>query len=70
MMLSKQEKIDAALELAGSFGGIDGGHHKMWVIDQMVLALVGPENYDKWIANYCNGEDGPETWEWDRGIAP
>ena len=29
-----------ALEIAGDYGTIDGGHHKMWVIDQMVRALT------------------------------
>lgn len=43
-----------ALEIAAQFGGIDGGHHKMWVIDQMVRALIGCSVIKK-TANDCNG---------------
>ena len=61
--------VDKAVEMAVSFGGIDGAHHKAWVIDQMVRALVGPD-YDALVAWARDGEDGPETYEWDTGIAP
>lgn len=62
-------KIDAALEVASDCGGIDGDHHKMWVIDQMVRHLTGID-YDEWVTRQKAGEDGPETYEWDEGIAP
>ena len=63
-----EERIALAL-VAARDGGIDGAHHKMWVIDQMVRALTGP-NYERWVRAYCDGEDGPDTYEWDTGIAP
>jgi hypothetical protein len=64
--------IRDALNIAFDFGGIDGGHHKMWVIDQMVRTLLSDEDgaYERWVANACIGEDGPDTYEWDVGIAP
>lgn len=31
----------AALDVARQFGGVDGAHHKAWVIDQMVRVLTG-----------------------------
>lgn len=62
-------RVDKALEIIESYGGIDGGHHKTWVIDQVVRALVG-ERYAEWVAEQKNGEDGPDTYEWDEGIAP
>lgn len=34
-------RIEKALEVAYRCGTIDGGHHKMWVIDQMVRELTG-----------------------------
>jgi hypothetical protein len=64
-----EKRIDKALNIALSYGSIDGGHHKMWVIDQMVQALAG-DDYDDWVSNACHGEDGPETYEWDKGVAP
>lgn len=58
------ERIKEALEVAID-GTIDGAHHKMWVIDQMVLALTG-DDYEAWVAEY---EQAGE-YEWDRGVAP
>ncbi len=63
------EKMAAALDLASRYGGIDGDHHKMWVIDQMVRALTG-DQYAEWVRDQEDGEDGPETYEWNEGIAP
>lgn len=72
----RAERIARALEIAVSYSGIDGSHHKTWAIDQMVRALTGcPEGgesdeYKQLVAEACDGEDGPETYEWDTGIAP
>jgi hypothetical protein len=35
------ERIRKALSIAVEYGGIDGAHHKDWVIDQMARALTG-----------------------------
>lgn len=79
------QRIRDAIGLAVQCGGIDGAHHKAWVIDQMVRALTGctPEDayrtypdeglsdeYRRVVADACAGEDGPETYSWDTGIAP
>ena len=58
-----------ALTCARQYGQIDGGHHKMWVIDQMCRHILG-DNYDEFITECKKGEDGPETYDWDVGIAP
>lgn len=63
------EKVRLALQFALENGQYDGAHHKMWVIDQIVRILTG-DRYDQVIAEYCDGEDGPETYAWDEGIAP
>jgi hypothetical protein len=60
---------EKALRLLIEYGQIDGEHHKTWVIDQAVRALSGPW-YDQLIAAANDGEDGPETYTWDIGIAP
>ena len=39
------------------------------MIDQMVRVLLGVE-YDAWVAEHNAGEDGPQTYRWDIGIAP
>lgn len=64
----KQRCIDA-VSVAVQWGGIDGEHHKQWVIDQMVRALMG-DGYERWVKDVCAGEDGPDTYSWDEGIAP
>lgn len=63
------EPIDRAVELAVRFGGIGGDHHKAWVIDQMVRVLTGPM-YETVVREACDGEDGPNTYDWDVGITP
>lgn len=63
------ERIELALELALEHGQTDGAHHKTWVIDQVVRVLTG-DRYEQVITEWCDGEDGPETYAWDEGIAP
>ena len=67
--MTPEDRIEKAVELAVQYGGIDGAHHKTWVIDQMVLALAG-ERYEQIVKEAKAGEDGPDTYEWDEGIAP
>ena len=69
-LIQEQEKqISAALDLAFEYAQIDGGHHKMWVIDQMVRKLTG-NNYKEWVDNYEYDEETEEEYDWDTGIAP
>lgn len=67
------ERIKKALAIAWDYGQIDGAHHKMWTIDQMVRVLCGSkEEYEKWVNAYTeplSDEDG-DYYEWDTGIAP
>jgi len=58
-----------ALEIISRYGGIDGAHHKQWVLDQVVRCLTGGA-YDDWVRRQKAGEDGPESYEWGVGIAP
>jgi len=67
--MNERERIDAAIEIANRFGQIQGSDHKMWVIDQMLRALLG-EDYEKFVREANEGDDGPDTYEWDTGIAP
>lgn len=67
--MTNKNRISEAVSLAIQFGGIDGAHHKMWVIDQM-LRLLLEDKYEETIRDACDGEDGPNTYDWDTGIAP
>lgn len=62
-------RILSALDLAVRYGGNDGAMHKDWVIDQMVRLLSGLD-YDSVVTYAKAGEDGPDTYDWDVGIAP
>ena len=57
------------LNLIEEWGGIDGGHHKQWLLNEIVKTIT-KDGYEQWIKIYEDGEDGPETYEWDTGIAP
>ena len=85
---------DWALEYIVRYGGIDGSHHKTWVMDQCVRILKGTpvvlmearwgngakelrfwtdkpsQGYSDFVKELCNGEDGPDTYSYDEGIAP
>jgi hypothetical protein len=63
------DRIELAAELGFQYGSTDGDHHKMWVIDQMLRLLLG-DSYDARVAQAKDGEDGPDTYGWDTGIAP
>lgn len=68
-MKNPEEIINEALEMGIQYGGFDGAHHKMWCIDQMIRILAG-DKYESIVAESCDGEDGPNTYEWDVGIPP
>lgn len=55
-----------AARIAERFGMFDGAHHKQWVIDQMLRALL-ENKYEDWIRR-MNAD--PDYEEWDTGIAP
>lgn len=61
--------IDQALELIVQYGQTDGDHHKAWVLDQVTRVLTGAD-YEKFVADACDGEDGPDTYDWDVGVPP
>ena len=62
-------KEQAVVDLISEWGGIDGGHHKQWLLDQ-IMRKVLEDMYPKWVAEWEYGQDGPGTYEWDKGIAP
>jgi hypothetical protein len=67
--LEATDPIGQAIEIAVRWGGIGGDHHKAWVIDQMVRVLAG-DGYEELVRDSCDGEDGPNSYDWDVGIAP
>jgi hypothetical protein len=47
---------DWALEYIGKYGGIDGAHHKAWVLDQVARILHGTR-VDIVLAKWDDGEE-------------
>lgn len=64
-----EEESKKVLDLIFEYGQIDGGHHKMWVIDQIVRILT-KDKYNEWIKNYVYDEETGDIYDWDKGIAP
>lgn len=64
-----ENRCEKAMKLALKYGGIDGAHHKSWVIDQ-VIRILSADRYDQIVKDSCDGEDGPNTYSWDCGVAP
>ena len=64
-----EEERKGVLDLIFEYGQIDGGHHKMWVIDQIVRILT-KNKYNEWIKNYVYDEETGDIYSWDKGIAP
>lgn len=67
--MADRQRIERALDLAVQYGGIDGDHHKAWVIDQMVRELTQGD-YAAFVERAKDGVDGPDTYDWEEGIAP
>ena len=67
--MESKKIISEAIEVGVKYGGIDGAHHKDWVIDQMIRILAG-DHYEQIVIEACSGEDGPSTYSWDCGVAP
>ena len=61
--------IARALCFIYKYGGIDGSDHKAWTIDQVVRCLT-VDKYDQFVSYCKDGEDGPNTYDWDTGTAP
>lgn len=67
----KDKQIEKVLDLIFEYGQIDGGHHKAWVIDQIVKTLTKDKyDEDEWVKNYVYDEETGDTYSWDKGIAP
>lgn len=68
------KRIAEALHLIHQFGGIDGAHHKQWVLDQLVRTLTGSPSVVKsavdakgYDYNYEALGESPEYLAWVAG---
>lgn len=66
-----EQRIADAMTIVNRYAGIEGEHHKTWVIDQIVRMLLG-DDYNDWVAkrNSESGGDGDTYQPWNTGISP
>lgn len=62
-----EHRIADAADVIAKYGMTDGAHHKQWVLDQAVRAMLGPVGYAAWLAEQ---NSDPDYAPWDTGIAP
>lgn len=60
-----QARISDAVNRIDQSGGIDGAHHKQWVLNQVLCILLSAKEYQAFVARRI--ADG---YDWDEGIAP
>jgi hypothetical protein len=66
--IEKDARISEAVDLISTYGMFDGAHHKQWVLDQVVRALLGDPGYEEWVTAF---NDPDENYcDWDTGVAP
>lgn len=54
-------RIGKAVNIIGAFGRTEGADHKQWILDQVLRALMTPEEYSR----FLQIEE-----DWDQGVAP
>lgn len=62
--MKRRKRIDEAIQIACLYASFDGEHHKTWVIDQMLRALLTEKDYSE----FTKESDIYGTW--DVGVAP
>lgn len=67
--MNQSKRIRNALIIIAEYAGIDGDHHKAWVIDQVARILAG-DDYTQFVSDVRSGADGPNTYDWDVGVPP
>jgi ribA/ribD-fused uncharacterized protein len=65
-VLSETKRINDAIDVAWKAGGVEGDHHKAWVIDQMLRKLLSTAEYNDFLTEYEKSGE----YKWDPGIAP
>ena len=43
------KRIKEAVKVIDQYAGIDGEHHKQWILDQVLQKLLTPEAYKKFV---------------------
>jgi hypothetical protein len=73
-MKTLEDKITYTEDMITIYGQLDGGHHKMWVMDQ-IMRGIKKDSYEQFVKDYEHMDDDgtmsdEKLYEWDTGIAP
>lgn len=63
--MTDEEKINKTIDLIIHYGGIEGDHHKAWVLDQILRILMNEQDY----LNLIKELEENGYW-YDEGIPP
>jgi len=70
-MAKTDERIAEACHIIAEWGGLNGVHHKQWVLDQVLRTLLGKDGYRTWVEERESFMDARGVYDgWDTGIAP
>jgi hypothetical protein len=64
-MITPAIRLAAAAQRIDRSGGVEGEHHKEWVLNRVVRILLGTKGHRAWVA--ARAADG---YDWPEGIAP
>jgi dissimilatory sulfite reductase (desulfoviridin) alpha/beta subunit len=69
LRMTDKEKLEEILDLAASYAGVEGGHHKQYALVEIVKVVLG-DKFDAWYAGYLGtDENGDNIYsEWEPGI--
>lgn len=69
--MTQTSVVQGSIDLIIQYGQIDGAHHKMWVLDQVLRKLAG-DQYTQLVKESEGDPDDEDNYygEWDTGIAP
>ena len=62
--MKQEEKIKQIEDLIQRYGGIQGDHHRAWVLDQ-VMRIIKGDKYHQWVI-----DEEKAGYPWEHGIAP
>lgn len=73
-LIDKNSNLTKIFNMIYSYAGIDGAHHKDWLLDQIMRSITG-DNYEEFVKFYerplsVNGLEDGDYCQWDAGIAP
>ena len=67
--MTNEEKLEMIFELASSYAGVDGAHHKQYALVE-IAKLIKSDDFEDWYEEFLGrDQDGDRIYcEWEPGI--